>query len=114
MSDVESRVRSIAEGAFNRGDTLTKPVPTIFIALGGSGTEVVMRLRKRFFDRFQTKDPGYARFVFIDSDPQSFAPRRERSEPFGELQPNQNELAAVPITGAQFQRVFADLCEDQL
>ena len=109
MSDVESRILSISGAPVFREETLTKPVPTVFIALGGSGKDVIMRLRKRFFDRFHTKDPGYAQFVFIDTDTQKFVPKGEKSDSFAELQPNQNELVAVPITGAQFHQVFADL-----
>jgi hypothetical protein len=109
MSDVESRILSISGGTVFKEETLTKPVPTVFIALGGSGKDVVMRLRKRFFDRFHTKDPGYARFVFIDTDTQKFVPKEEKAESFAELQPNQNEMVACPITSAQFHRVFSDL-----
>ncbi len=117
MSDVESRVLSLSGHAASLAETLSKPVPTVFIALGGSGKDVVMRLRKRFFDRFRTKDPGYAQFVFIDTDNLEFVPRGEKAHSFAELQPDQNEVVPVPITEAQFHRVFADLrakvnCDD--
>ncbi len=69
-----------------------------------------MRLRKRFFDRFHTADPGHVRFVFIDTDTQKSVPKGENSELFDELQPSQEDLVSAPITAAQFQRVFADLC----
>ncbi len=71
MIDVESRVMSISGGPLFGRDP-HKARPHVFIALGGSGKDVVMRLRKRFFDRFHTKDPGHARFVFIDTDTQKF------------------------------------------
>lgn len=109
MSDVESRILTISGGAAFREETLRRPVPTVFIALGGSGKEVVMRLRKRFFDRFHTKDPGYARFVFIDTDTQDFVPKGESADAYAELAPQQTELVATPITAAQFHKVFADL-----
>ena len=109
MSDVESRILSISGGQAFREEQLTRPVPTLFIALGGSGKDVVMRLRKRFFDRFQTKNPGYAQFVFVDTDTQKFTPVDEKAESFAELAPNQDELVAVPITPAQFNKTFSNL-----
>ncbi len=108
MSDVESRILTIGAGNYQK-QTLTKRVPTVFIALGGSGKDVVMRLRKRFSDRFQTKNPGFAQFVFIDTDTQNFTPTGENPESFAELKPDQNELVQVPITPAQFNKTFRDL-----
>lgn len=61
---------------------IEKPIPTLLIGLGGSGKEVLMRLRKRFHDRYITKDPGYARFVFIDTDAQTFVPQEKQNEAF--------------------------------
>ncbi len=107
-SAVESRIHSLGGSAF-REETLTRRVPTVFVALGGSGKDVVMRLRKRFFDRFQTKDPGFARFVFIDTDTQSTTPLEEKDDSYAELAPNQDELVDVPINPAQFEKTFHDL-----
>ena len=108
MSDVESRTLTIGAGNYQKVD-LTRRVPTVFIALGGSGKDVIMRLRKRFFDRFQTKDPGFAQFIFIDTDTQATTPTGEKDESFAELVPHQSELVAVPITPAQFNKTFRDL-----
>ena len=91
---MESRILTISGGAFKE-ETLKKPVPTVFIALGGSGKDVVMRLRKRFSDHFHTRNPGYARFVFMDTDTQKFTPTDENSDAYAELTPDQDELVAV-------------------
>ena len=108
MSIIDSRITSIGAGTYQK-QTLTRRVPTVFIALGGSGKDVVMRIRKRFADADLTKDPGFAQFVFIDTDIQAFTPVDEKGESFAELAPNQNELVAVPINPAQFNKTFRDL-----
>lgn len=108
MSRIESRILSLT-GNIDRQDTWTRPIPTVFIGLGGSGKDVVMRLRKRFADRFNTKDPGYAGFVFIDTDVQKFVPTGEEADAYAELAPHSSELVKCPITPEQFQRTFGDL-----
>src|SRR5690349_21216096 len=108
MGVVESRTVTIGAGNYKQ-ETLTRRVPTVFIALGGSGKDVVMRLRKRFHDRFQTKDPGFAQFIFIDTDTQATTPTGEKDDSFAELAPHQHEMVAVPITPAQFNKTFRDL-----
>jgi hypothetical protein len=42
--------------------------PTLYIGLGGTGKEVLLRLRRRFYERFRTGVPPCTRFLWIDTD----------------------------------------------
>ncbi len=42
--------------------------PVFYIGLGGTGKEVLLRLRLRLFERFRTYKVPFARFVWVDTD----------------------------------------------
>src|ERR1035441_6959172 len=42
--------------------------PTLYIGLGGTGKEVLLRLRRRFYERFRDGVPPCTRFLWLDTD----------------------------------------------
>lgn len=42
--------------------------PTLYIGLGGTGKEVLLRLRRRVCDEFGTQTLPWTRFLYIDCD----------------------------------------------
>src|ERR1035437_7276495 len=42
--------------------------PTLYIGLGGTGKEVLLRLRRRFYERFRTGVLPCTRFLWMDTD----------------------------------------------
>lgn len=53
-------------------------VPTLFIGLGGTGKEVLLRLRRKFYERFGT--PGFPciRYLWLDTDTRNVMARGEK------------------------------------
>lgn len=51
--------------------------PALFLGLGGTGKEVLLRLRRRFYERFRTYDLPFARFLWIDTDMRAVDARGE-------------------------------------
>ena len=84
-------------------------VPTVFIGLGGSGKDVLMRLRKRFHDRFVLRDPPYARFVFVETNAQSFVPSNANAASYAAILPSAQEKVDCKINEAQYWDVFNNL-----
>ncbi|MFO0954671.1 MAG: tubulin-like doman-containing protein [Isosphaeraceae bacterium] len=106
-SDLVSQVYGGQGGA--AAPVLAQVVPTVFVALGGSGQRVLMRLRKRFHERDLNAPPPYARFLFVDTDAQAFVPDREAPEDYADIQPRPGEQIACTINETQFHRVFDGL-----
>jgi hypothetical protein len=52
--------------------------PALFIGLGGTGKEVLLRLRRRFYERFRTTDVPFARFLWVDTDTRAVDARGEK------------------------------------
>jgi uncharacterized membrane-anchored protein YhcB (DUF1043 family) len=42
--------------------------PTLYVGLGGTGKEVLLRLRRRFYERFREGVPPCTRFLWMDTD----------------------------------------------
>ena len=42
--------------------------PVLFLGLGGTGKEILLRLRLRMFERFRTFHVPFARFLWVDTD----------------------------------------------
>ena len=42
--------------------------PTLYIGLGGTGKEVLLRLRRRFYERFRVRSLPCTQFLWIDTD----------------------------------------------
>jgi hypothetical protein len=51
--------------------------PALVIALGGTGTNIVLRLRERFHMMYGTPDPEGVRYIFVDTDTKNNLSRRE-------------------------------------
>ena len=101
---IESGLVGTPAGA--QSGPISKFVPTVFVALGGSGKDVLMHLKKRFHDRFGTTDHGFARFLFIDSDVQSFVPQGHTEDAYADVLPSNDERVDCLITPVEFTRVF--------
>ena len=57
--------------ATRRTNVQTMIEPTIFIGLGGTGKEVLLRIRRRFFERFGITGYPILGYLWIDTDQQS-------------------------------------------
>jgi|SRR5271157_632556 len=51
--------------------------PTLFIGLGGTGKEVLLRMRRRFYERFRTTGLPCTRYLWIDTDIRDLGARGE-------------------------------------
>ncbi|CAN5657437.1 hypothetical protein BH23PLA1_BH23PLA1_13920 [soil metagenome] len=102
----EIDVQVYESGAITAPQQLNRFVPTVFLALGGSGKEVLMRLRKRFYDRDVRAEPPFVRYLFIDTDSSAFLPGNAVVEDYTDLQPRPDEQVSCIITEVQFHRVF--------
>jgi len=52
-------------------------VPTLFIGLGGTGKEVLLRLRRKFYERFGRPDLPCVRYLWLDTDTRNLMARGE-------------------------------------
>ncbi len=51
--------------------------PVFFLGLGGTGKEVLLRLRLRLYERFRTFDVPFCRFLWVDTDLRATGARGE-------------------------------------
>lgn len=51
--------------------------PTLYVGLGGTGKEVLLRLRRRFYERFRNGVPPCTRFLWLDTDTRDMDARGE-------------------------------------
>ena len=109
MGPVQNQILEGNSGS--SGPNMSKPISTVLIGLGGSGKEVLMRLRKRFHDRYVTKDPGYVKFVFIDTDAQTFVPQNKQVDAFISVYPEEDEKVVCPINKDQYEQTFRKLAD---
>ena len=59
-------------------DKLDFPVvPTLFVGLGGSGKEVLLRIRRRFFTKYRVPRLPMTRFLWLDTDAECVGISRE-------------------------------------
>lgn len=52
--------------------------PTLFLGLGGTGKEVLLRLRRRFYERFRTNGLPCTSYLWIDTDTRDVGARGEK------------------------------------
>lgn len=70
--------------------------PALFLGLGGTGKEVLLRLRRRFYERFRTTDVPFARFLWIDTDTRAVDARGEKlDEAFSAVSFNESETVSL-------------------
>lgn len=79
-------------------------VPTVFIGVGGTGKEALMRLRKRFYDDGRELRQ-YTRYLIIDTDSR-WVPEKSAESVYLPVQPEPDEKVVCPITEAQFLETF--------
>ena len=70
-----------------------------------------MRLRKRFFDRYVSRNPEFVRFVFVDTDAQTFVPQNKQVDAYLSVYPEENEKVVCPITKDQYEQTFRKLAD---
>jgi hypothetical protein len=85
-------------------------VPTLLIGLGGTGTDVVMRLRKMLFDQGMTAKRPYLRYLLIDTDEERWCPRHAAERDYLEVRPQPDEFVRCAVGEHEFRHVF-DLLE---
>ena len=98
-------VGDAAEGS----EQLKDFVPTVFIGLGGSGKDVLMRLRKKFDDTFGGPSTDFAHFLVIDTDAQEQIPKGENRRDFVRSLLDPTEFVDCTISAAAFKGVFEEL-----
>ena len=81
-------------------------VPTVYIGLGGTGKEVLMRLRKRSYDKIGHRQRDFVRYLIIDTDARQWWPRNEREEDYAPVKPQESEIVECPISEGQFYTAF--------
>lgn len=86
-----------------------KFVPTLFIGLGGSGKDVLMRLRRRLFDKYNIKRSEFLRFLVLDTNMQEWYPKGEAEEDYKDVELDVDEMSNCQIQQNDFATVFASL-----
>lgn len=90
--------------------TLNHYVPTLYIGLGGTGKDVLMRLRKRFHGLYAGKNSDYNKYLIIDTDQRRWWPGGdETEEDYLPVKPTVGEHVDCPITEQQFNSTFDSL-----
>ena len=87
-------------------------VPTLFVGLGGTGKDVLMRLRKRLCDRSGLCRRSYMRFLMLDTDMNRWWPGDARPEEYEPVRPEAGETVSCQITDTRFYHAF-ELLERQ-
>jgi len=66
--------------------------PTLFIGLGGTGKEVLLHLRRKFYERFDEPKLPCTAFLWIDTDTRDVMAQGERiDEIYQEVRFNEEE-----------------------
>lgn len=91
------------------GSTIRRIAPTLLIGLGGTGKEVLLRIRKRFFERFGTVGFPIMSYLWIDTDMRNIDLEGEKYDYLMEqvaFTPEEKIDAQIP--GASFTAYFRD------
>jgi hypothetical protein len=103
----------IVRGEGKEQKRLDHYVPTLFIGLGGTGKDVLMRLRKRFYDEYASQKREFVRHLIVDTDMERWWPGGDASEEeYQPVRPKVGEHQSCQINEKQFYNVF-DLLERQ-
>ena len=96
-------------------ETIEKYVPTLYIGLGGTGKQILLRFRKNLFEQYVNWREEFARFLAIDTDDQPTEAmfeqvgfRRERGEFLGCSISHRDYRQAIEDTRKRFDRRFTD------
>ena len=85
--------------------TVDKFVSTLYIGLGGTGKDILMRFRKRLFERFGSCKERFATFLAIDTDDQSHIPRGEKDTDYMPVIYEQDEFIKCTIDHSTFKSI---------
>ncbi len=83
-------------------------VPTLFIGIGGTGRDVLMRLRKRLYDDGASSRP-YLRYLMIDTEMEKWWPSGASQEEYEPVRPAPGETVSCQISETDFLGVFKQL-----
>ena len=95
----------------NTEQLISNYVPTLFIGLGGTGKDVLMRLRKKLFDKDPRPRP-YLRYLMLDTDKENWCPAGCSMEDYAVVRPEEHEKVGCQISEQKFFLAF-DLLEKQ-
>jgi hypothetical protein len=87
-------------------------VPTLFIGLGGTGKDVLMRLRKRLYDKDGPQPRPYLRYLMLDTDKLNWCPANCSEQDYEPVRPAPGDMIDCQINEQQFYQVF-DLLEKE-
>lgn len=95
---------------FSKSDDLSRFVPTLFLGLGGTGKDILMRFRKKLYDEYGMPNERFARFLVIDTDAQTDTPHGERDQVYAPvvLRRDQGEFIPCTIEPTQFKKIVED------
>jgi hypothetical protein len=87
--------------------------PTMLIGIGGTGVDVLMRVRRQFFERYGTTGFPIVGYLALDTDSDSFSKVKDEDSNFVVRQVRLNPRGEIPeaidcaVTQAQFEDYFA-------
>lgn len=81
-------------------------VPALFIGLGGTGKDVLMRLRRRLYDASGPAARPYLRYLMIDTDSAQWWPVDEPQADYEPVRPAPGETVDCQIRDNDLARVF--------
>ena len=85
--------------------------PTLYIGLGGTGKEVLLRLRRRFYERFRTGVPPCTRFLWMDTDTRDLGARGESLAGFNAVTFEEHER--VPLLTGSVGKAAVDIFQNR-
>src|ERR1044072_285414 len=72
--------------------------PTVFVGLGGTGKEILLRLRMKFFERYSVLGYPCISYIWIDTDMQNLNVDRKKMDPlFQRVLFSQNEQVDIQV-----------------
>jgi hypothetical protein len=82
-------------------------VPTLYIGLGGTGKDILLRFRKRLYDTYQTPRTPFASFLVLDTDESKTAQDEAAAKLYRNvvLDGNQEEFVSCAISAATYENV---------
>jgi len=100
-------VRGPAEFSIDASGDRRKFVPTLFLGLGGTGKDILLRFRKRLYDEYGMPKERFATFLVLDTDTQPYTPAGEEKQVFEpvEFRHEQGEFIGCAISPEEYRSV---------
>jgi hypothetical protein len=76
-------------------------VPTLFVGLGGTGRDVLMRLRRRFFEQDGSLRSAWTRYLMMDTDSWRWWPAGAPEKEYSAVRPHPEEYVDCAISPHQ-------------